>query len=225
LVEKSLHNSIKQWYFQQGDHLEEWIDGYLIDIVRGKRLIEIQTSNFSAIKEKLVNLVQRYPVRIVHPVSAFKWIVRLNTKREQISKRKSPKKGRIEDLFLELVYIPRMIEYSNFSIEVLMVRSEEYLIDDGRGSWRRRRWSIYDRQLVDVVGRETFQKPTDFLRFIPKNLPVKFTTKELAESLGIRINLAHKMTYTLRKSRLIQATGKRGRAILYSVGEKYEFNP
>jgi hypothetical protein len=220
LVEGSLHDSVKQWYFQQGDRLEEWIDGYLIDLVRGDQLIEVQTGNFSAIKEKLADLVQRHLVRVVYPVSALKWIVRLNKKGEQVSRRKSPKKGRVEELFSELVYIPQMIGNSNFSLEVLMVTSEEILIDDGRGSWRRRRWSISDRKLLDVVGRETFREPLDFLRLVPKNLPDEFTTKEMAKSMGIKTRLANKMTYTLRNSGLIHAIGKKGRAISYSLGKK-----
>ena len=50
LGEKSLHAELKQWYMQPGDLLEEMVDGFHIDIVRGKLLIEIQTTNFSSIK-------------------------------------------------------------------------------------------------------------------------------------------------------------------------------
>ena len=82
--------------------MEEWVDGYLIDIVRGDQLIEIQTGNFSAIKAKLEDLVRNHPVRLVHPIAQTKWIVRLDARGERISKRRSPRKGRLEDVFLEL---------------------------------------------------------------------------------------------------------------------------
>ena len=107
--ETSLHDEVKRWYAQPGDRLEEWVDGYLIDIVRDDQLIEIQTGNFSAIKAKLENLVRRHPVRLVHPIAQTKWIVRLDARGGRVSRRRSPRRGRVEDLFLELVYIPHLM--------------------------------------------------------------------------------------------------------------------
>jgi hypothetical protein len=218
--ETSLHDEIKRWYSQPGDLLEKWVDGYLIDIVRGDRLIEIQTSNFSAIKAKLEDLVKHHPVRLVHPIAQTKWIVRLDSRGKRVSKRRSPRRGRVEDLFLELVYIPRLMKETNFSLEALLVQSEEELIDDGRGSWRRRHWSIHDRRLLDVVGRTTFSTPVDILKLLPATLPEEFTTRELAESLQLRANIAQKMTYSLRHMDVIETIGKRGRAYNYIIKQK-----
>jgi hypothetical protein len=215
--ETSLHEAVKRWYAQPGDRLEAWVDGYLIDIVRDDRLIEIQTGNFSAIKAKLEDLVRQHQVRLVHPIAQTKWIVRLDARGGRVSRRRSPKRGRVEDLFLELVYIPHLMEDPKFSLEALMVHSEEELIDDGRGSWRRRRWSVHDRLLLDVVGRATFSAPADFKKLLPEALPEEFTTRELADILGLRANIAQKMTYCLRHMDVLDTIGKRGRARLYSI--------
>ena len=218
--ETSLHDAVKRWYAQPGDRLEAWVDGYLVDVVRGDMLIEIQTGNFSAIKTKLENLVQRHPVRLVHPIPQMKWIVRLNRQGERISRRRSPRRGRVEDLFLELVYIPHLMEEPNFSLEALMVHSEEELIDDGRGSWKRRRWSVHDRRLLDVVERTTFSAPADFRKLLPEALPEEFTTRELAEVLKMRASIAQKMTYCLRHMDVLDTIGKRGRARLYVLKQE-----
>lgn len=218
--ETSLHDEVKRWYAQPGDRLEEWVDGYLIDIVRDDQLIEIQTGNFSAIKAKLENLVRRHPVRLVHPIAQTKWIVRLDARGGRVSRRRSPRRGRVEDLFLELVYIPHLMEGPNFSLEALLVHSEEELIDDGRGSWKRRRWSVHDRRLLDVVERTTFSAPADFKKLLPEALPEEFKTRELAELLGLRVNIAQKMTYSLRQMDVIETIGKRGRANIYSIKQK-----
>lgn len=218
--ETSLHDEVKRWYAQPGDRLEEWVDGYLIDIVRDDQLIEIQTGNFSAIKAKLENLVRRHPVRLVHPIAQTKWIVRLDARGGRVSRRRSPRRGRVEDLFLELVYIPHLMEEPKFSLEALMVHSEEELIDDGRGSWKRRRWSVHDRRLLDVVERTTFSAPADFKKLLPEALPEEFKTRELAELLGLRVNIAQKMTYSLRQMDVIETIGKRGRANIYSLKQK-----
>ena len=41
-----------------------WVDGYLIDIVRGQLLIEVQTGNVSSIKSKVRDLLRSNVVRI-----------------------------------------------------------------------------------------------------------------------------------------------------------------
>ncbi|MEE8355198.1 MAG: hypothetical protein V3S09_05160 [Candidatus Bathyarchaeia archaeon] len=217
MVENSLHEGVKLWYAEPGDLIEENVEGYLIDVVRGEQLIEIQTGNFSAIKKKLAKLILHHRVRLVHPVSQRKWIVRIDPDGETISRRRSPRRGRVEDVFLELVYMPNLIQEPNFSLEVLLIHSEEILKNDGRGSWRRRGWSIHDRRLLEVVERHTFSEPRDFHRLLPDSLHPEFTTRQLSEALGLRRNIAQKMVYTLRHMEAIQATGKKGRARVYSI--------
>ncbi len=46
------------------------------------------------------------------------------------------------------------------------------------------------------------------------------TTRELAESLQLRANIAQKMTYSLRHMDVIVTIGNRGRANLYSIKQK-----
>jgi len=218
--EKSLHDAIKQWIARPDDQLEAEVDGYVIDIVRGDLLIEIQTGNFSALKSKLESLTEHHAVRVVHPISEQKWIVRVAADGETVlSRRRSPKRGRVEELFYELVYMPELLRSPNLSLEVLLIRSEEVLIHDGRGSWRRRGWSIHDRRLLEVVDRVVFSKPSDLLVLLPKALPKQFTVKDLAEALKLRPSNAQKMAYTLRHMGAISVTGKRGRALLYSREE------
>ena len=66
--EKSLHAALKDWYASPGDLTEHPVDGYVVDLVRGNELIEIQTRNFAAIKRKLSQLLEEHPVRLVHPI-------------------------------------------------------------------------------------------------------------------------------------------------------------
>src|SRR5690242_12785626 len=153
LNEKPLHASLKQWYARPGDRLEVPVDGFVIDIVRDDLLIEIQTRNLAAINSKLCRLTRSYQVRLVYPVVQEKWIVRSASG----VRRKSPKRGRLEDLFWELVSIPQLLSNPNFSLEVLMIREEEVRRYDGRRKrWRSKGWVIEGRRLVDVVDRRLF---------------------------------------------------------------------
>ncbi len=218
MVEFSLHDSIKEWYFEPGDKLEDSIGRYVIDIVRGEVLIEIQTKNFSTIKQKLEDLLKSHKVRLVYPIHLMKWIVRLEKGNLKIlSRRKSPKKGRVEEIFYELVYISDLLSEKNFSLEVVLVHSEELLVNDGNGSWRRNGWSIHDRKLLKVVDKKDFNSPENLRELLPIDLPPKFTTLDLAKSLALRISLARKMVYCLRKIEVISVIGKRGRMLLYSL--------
>jgi len=216
LKETSLHASLKTWYTREGDQQEVSFDGFVVDIVRGDLLIEIQTRNFSAIRPKLVRLVEQSAVHLVYPIPQQKWIVRqTGDNRTPLKRRKSPKHGRIEDLFTELVRLPQLISHPNFTLEVLFTHEEEIWRDDGRGSWRRKGWSIADRRLLAVVGSQGFASPADFCALLPASLPQPFDTQDLARSLNLPRGLAQKMTFCLRGMGALQMNGKRGRAWLY----------
>jgi hypothetical protein len=216
LNEKPLHASLKQWYARPGDRVEVVVDGFVIDIVRDDLLIEIQTRNFAAIKTKLTNLVHHHRVRLVYPIVQEKWIVRSATHNGKGSvRRKSPKRGRVEDLFWELVSIPQLLLNPNFSFEVLMIRGEEVRRYDARRRVRRG-WLMEGRRLLDVVDQRSFGHSADWLRFLPDGLE-SFTTSDLATRMNTGRELAQKMAYCLREARMIELIGKRGRANLYRV--------
>jgi hypothetical protein len=215
LGESSLHAALKAWYAQPGDRLEVDVDGFVADIVRGDLLIEIQTGNFSKLKGKLARLVSDHQVHLIYPVAAQKWIVRVDEDGQLVSRRKSPRRGRVEDLFKELVRIPTLLAEPAFSVEVALVHAEQVLRDDGLGSWRRKGWSVADQRLIEVVGSRRFGSPEDLADLLPEALPNPFTNRELADALKIRINLAQKMTYCLRKMKVITMVDKRGNALLY----------
>ena len=217
LNEKPLHASLKQWYARTGDRFEVPVDGFVIDIVRDDLLIEIQTRNFASIKSKLTTLVRSHRVRLIYPIVQEKWIVRSKTgDGSGAIRRKSPKRGRLEDLFGELVSIPHLLSNANFSLEVLMTRVEEVRRYDGKRAWRRRGWAIEGRRLLDVLDQRLFVQTADWLGCLPNGLEL-FTTSELATGMDTRRELAQKMAYCLREGRMIELIGRRGRANLYRV--------
>lgn len=214
LSEKSLHASLKNWYAKPGDKIEEKVGNYHIDILRGKHIIEIQTRSLAALKKKTAALADDYTIQIIHPIAKEKWIVRATKKGKEKSRRKSPKQGRIEDVFNELVNAPNLIQHKNVSLKVVFIQMEEIWVDDGKGSWRRKRWSIGDRRLVKVLDEVEFKSPSDFLSLLPKSLPKQFTNKQLAEQLNTPIRTVQKMTYAMRKMGILEVVGKEGRAYL-----------
>jgi len=211
--EQTLHNQLKAWYLETGDQLEGTVEGFVADIVRGDLLIEIQTGNFSMIRSKLKELLKTHKLRLVYPIAERKWVIRVDG--EKISKRRSRKRGRFEEVFNELIYIPNALANPAFSLEVLLIHMEETLVNNGLGSWRRRGWSVQDRRLLEVVGRMLFENPRDYLLLLPEELRGSFTSKDLAKASSMSLSLARKIMYCLNYAGVIKEEGKYGRSKLY----------
>lgn len=216
--EGSLHSAVKEWYKEYGDRLEAKVDNSIIDIVRGDLLIEVQTGNFGAIRKKLQRLVKSHKIRLVYPIAREKIITRVKASGyEVLSSRRSSKRGKLIDVFSELVRMPTLINEKNLTIEVLLVKEEEIRCEDGKGSWRRRGQSIVDKRLLEVYEKVEFKDKEDFLGVLPVDLCQPFTTNDLAAASGYRIGEARKIAYCLKKMGAISEVGKRGNSILYEV--------
>ncbi|MBL4889772.1 MAG: hypothetical protein JKX97_07110 [Candidatus Lindowbacteria bacterium] len=219
LKERSLHASLKTWLERPGDVFEVEIEGFLIDIVREEKdlLIEIQTKNFFALKRKLAILLENHQVRLVHPITSEKWLVKYDDSGEKVlERRKSPMRGKISDVFEELVSIPELFKNSNLTLQLLMIHEEEHRRDDGEGSRHRNGWSIKDRKLIEVSRSHLFSGPLAFRDFLPKGLPSEFTTTDIADASGEPRWVSQKVAYCLKKMGAIRQIGKRGRSYLYS---------
>ena len=218
LKESSLHASLKGWYFKPGDSLEMEVDGSIVDLVRCGMCIEFQTKHLYAIKKKVLKLLTAHPVRIVYPLTVEKHILRIDINTEAVlSRRKSPIKGSLFDIFNELVRITQLIGYDLFSFEALFIREEQVLVNDGAGSWRRKGWSVGDRRLIEVVGSTLFTEMDDYKKLIPKGLNDPFSVKDLAGAIHRPGYLASKMAYSLREMGAIEIVGKKGNAYLYKM--------
>ncbi len=216
LNEKALHADLKAWCLQPGDRTEVPFEGYVIDIVRGDLLIEIQTRNFSAIKAKLLTLTAHCPVRLLYPIAQQKWIVKLPTNGNgKQDRRKSPKHGTLFHLFDELVSFPELLSNPNFSLHIVSIQEEELRRHDKRRGWRRKGWITHERRLLQVMEEHFFENPQDLERLIPTNLSDMFTTADLAKALKTSRRLAQKMAYCLVRMNLFTRLGKRGNAIVY----------
>lgn len=217
LNERPLHAALKAWYARPGDRLEVSVEGFVVDIVRGDLLIEIQTRGFASLKRKLLHLTVHHPLRLVYPIARDKWIVRVGKDGEgRLGRRKSPKRGAVVQLFQELVSFPELVARPGFSIDVLLIQEEEIREQDGRRGWRRRGWITQERRLLQVVGRHRFEGPADVGALVPPDLAEPFTTGDLAGAIGQRRRLAQRMAYCLRKLGIIVPEGKVGNAILYA---------
>ena len=193
------------------------MDGYVVDILRGDLIIEIQTANFSGIARKMRDLVSRHQVRLVYPIPRDVWIMKSPQKKGgDVTRRKSPKHLDVIDVFDELVSFPELIAHENFQLEVVLTQEERLQAFDGRKGWRRRGWVTIERRLLEVHGTVSLRNRADYMSLIPIGLPDEFLTSDIANTLGRPRTLAQKVAYCLRKCGFIEQVGSAGNAIIYS---------
>ena len=217
LNEGALHAQLKEWCRRPRDRVEQRVGPYVVDLVRGGLLIEIQTGNFAPLRRKLDELLRTHRVRLVAPVALTRRIVRVSADGVVLSARRSPKAGRLEDVFARLVSIPALLAHERFELEIVLTHQEEVRMFEPGRAYRRRGWVVAGRSLTSVEGSVAVASLGDALALLPHGLPPSFDTGELAQAAGIDRRLAQQMTYCLRHAGGLAATGKRGRAALYQL--------
>ncbi|HPO48838.1 MAG TPA: hypothetical protein PLO89_00790 [Spirochaetota bacterium] len=220
LKEKKLHSEIKKYISGDTTLHEKEVEGFLIDVVKDQTLFEVQTGNFSNIKNKLDVLLKNHKVRLVYNIPALKIIKNLDAKGDVVSVRKSPKKGKICDAAKELIYIADIVTRDNFSFEIIFTKEEEVRIDDQKGSWRRKGLSVKERNLLEVIDNKLFLAKNDYIELLPekfRNPEITFSSSDIKNELKRTASLSRKIIYFLKKINLIEKADKNGNLIIYRI--------
>ena len=217
-METTLHRQLKDEFCDPGAHLEVKLGNYRIDVVCGRRLIEIQRSGLASIRDKIQRLLEEgYTVDVVKPLVMRKRLIKLSKKGgREIDRRWSPTKGSILDLFDELIYFTRVFPHPNLTLITPMIQIEEIRYP-GHGRRRRKRsndFIVHDRQILELEDACFFRTLEDLHQLLPSDLPEPFTTKQLAEQLEIPRDQAQKIAYVLRKTGAAIEVGKEVNALL-----------
>jgi len=214
LNESALHAQLKRLSAPAGSAFEVPIGGYVVDAVCGGLLIEVQTRNLGAMREKLAALLPEHRVRVVLPVARTKWLEKVHPD-GRIERRKSPKPGRVEQLFSELVSAPGLFEHPNLELEVVLIEEVESRRFEAGKAWRRRGWVVCGRRLERVHERLVFREPAELLALLPPSLEGPFTTADYAAHARLPRRLAQQAAYCLHALALLERVGKSGNAHVY----------
>lgn len=221
-METTLHRQLKSLYAADPEQKEVALGRYRIDAIDDAgRLVEVQCAGLGAIRSKIGKLVRSHDVVVIKPVVATRLLVKRNRKRGRIvSQRRSPSRGRLVDVFEELVHFVTVFPHDRLALEVAVVDIEEHRLPPRSKRRFHRRYRVEDRVLLAVNERITLQRPADLGRLLPTGFPQgSFTTSELAEQNEIPRWLAQKAAYCLRKTGAAAVVGKKGNAIVYEVDD------
>lgn len=225
LGEKSLHSALKFYYEPDASLHEREAMGFVADILNEDGATEIQTRNLFAMKRKLEAYLPALPVTLVHPVIRSRRIIYMDPDTGELSRpRLSPKKGRTEDAFLELVHIREALNSPNLMIVLPLVDAEEYRIRDA-GRKRRRGGSSplkYELLPTALIDETVIAEREDWLRFLPEALlageqSAPFTVDELSKAAELPRRTASAMCAVLLAAGALERR-RQGRSYFYSIG-------
>jgi hypothetical protein len=217
LREGALHAALKRWLARPGDRLEVPVEGYVIDLVRScGELVEVQTGGFSPLRAKLDALLDRHPMRIVHPVPAERRIVRVDEDGTVLSHRRSPRRPGAAAVFDGLVSFPTLLSHPHLTVEVLLCREDHVRAPSPRRGRRFMR-DPGERRLVAVLSRVELGCAADAAALLPPLGAEPFSTRELAAAMDVALPLAQRTAACLRALAVFEPAGRRGHAPLYRL--------
>lgn len=220
LQEKTLHAVLKRFYEPDIAHQEFRIGKYVADIFRGDEIIEIQTRNFNAMRNKLTLFLEQYPVTIVYPIIHTKWLCWIDETTGEVSKkRKSPKVGSTYDAYYELYKIKQFLTHPNLHLCLVLVDAEEYRLLNGWSRDRKKGSTRYDRIPVKLVDEFYVGSPKEYDCMIPENLPEPFNSQDFAKCAGISIGNARLALNILHYIGAVTRVGKKGNTYLYQLAK------
>jgi hypothetical protein len=217
VMETTLHRQLKRIYATDASSTEVVLGRFRIDAVRDDELIEIQCASLSAIRNKSQQLLRRHRLRVVKPVVLRTRIVkRKHADGTTTSRRMSPKRGHILDLFDELIYFTRVFPHPNLVLEVPLIHVQETRLPAKK---RRRRWHrdyrVHDICLESIEGRHEFRHPGDLLELFDLPDADDFDTAQLARVIDRPRWFAQKIAYVLRNVGAIEAADRTRSGIRY----------
>ena len=226
LGEKSLHSSLKYYYEPDASLHERETLGFIADIRNENGVIEIQTRNLFSMKRKLESFLSEYEVTIVHPVIRRRRLIYLDSDTGELSRpRLSPRKGRTEDAYRELVHIREFIGRPGLHVIVPLVDAEEYRMR-GAGKSRRRGGNAdlkYELLPTELVSETRLFTPKDHIGLLPERFFENgklrpFTVSELASELKLARMTASAMCAVMCSCGALTRERK-GRAFVYCMEE------
>ena len=212
LAEKSVHAVLKNYYAPSKDALEVAVNGFVADIcdTASNSISEIQTRQFYSMKNKLKAFLPEFDVTIIYPVALGKYVYNIDPDSGSVlSKRKSPKKRSIYEIFVEMYGIRDFIRDPHLHFKIVTLDVEEYRYKGLSEQHGRKTRILSDTVPVRILEEIDIYEPRDLIMFLPEELGNEFTRSSLAATAGINKNLAGYVAGLLYVAGLVTRDGSR----------------
>lgn len=241
--ESDLHSTLKKIYaLESNGNMEVKLDDtpWICDIqAEDGNIIEIQTSNLSALTEKAGYILETgRNLKIVHPIAAVKWLEVYDGKGNLLHRKKSPKKMTIFDSLRSMTQICPFFLHEKCMLEVLyceiteMRRETKNPCQTTNKSRRHlKNWLPMGKRLDKIIKKERFTGKSDWLSLVPIELreskdengnSLPFRTCDLQKAIESSKSKkdsrwASLLIWILVKMELLELAEKRGRSKFYEL--------
>lgn len=240
--ESDLHATLKKIYaLESNGTTEVKLDDtpWICDILdENGNVIEIQTSNLSALTEKAGYILETgRKLRIIHPIAETKWIELYDTSGELLHRKKSPKKANFYDSLRGMTQICTLFLNVNLELEILYCEISELRrktagLSQNHTKTRRhlKDWVPMGKRLEKITRKERFSTKEDWEKLIPESLRIKNKdglapefracdlTREIKKEKGAKIaRWGTLLIWILVKMQILKITEVKGRSKFYSV--------
>lgn len=217
--ESSLHAELKKIYAKdfQGK-TETEISGYICDVVADKNIYEIQTSNISKLKNKIIDLSPDYSITVFYPIAQKTIIKKIAPSGDIISERKSPKQLTEFSIFKEITGILPLLKMGIINIELLYttqriirVQTETPVQLANKSRRFKKNWFQQDKELIEITGKESIKTTEDLIQLVSRIIDIEkpFTLNTLKQTRAKQF--AGLIIWVFNKLELISQTDSKQR--------------
>lgn len=227
--ESQLHKTLKLLFAARTHGTTEVeYKNFILDIVaKDESVIEIQTANLSALKEKVrLLLADKKRVTIVTPLVTEKRIETRSTDGTLLSSRKSPKKESVYSKLREMTGLVEFLTARNFEVIFVDARVIEQRVrgtekTDTPNKSRRfyKDWIKVGKRLAEFNGETSYKGKKAWLGLLPESLRDReFSSKDVKRELRCGdAKYAGVLLWVLAKAGLIECVRKDGNLKVYCV--------
>ncbi len=220
LSEKTMHRVIKSYLELRPECHEIKVGRFHADIKNEAGIFEIQTRSLAPLRKKLDAFLPEYPVTVVVPLAAQKYVSWIDMETGVVSKRhKSPKKESFYTAAREIYSLRDQLLHPHFSLLLLSMETEEFRFLNGWSKDKKKGSVRCDRIPLALLDEIRLSKPADYVRFLPKQLPQTFTTAQFGAIGNIPKRSQWYVVALFCRLGLLAPCGKCGRSNLYRVND------
>ena len=174
------------------------------------------------LRRKLQCFLPNYPVRIVLPIAAVRWLIWVDPQSGELLSRRRCAPGSPLLLFRELYSILDLLWPDSLRVTLAMLECEEYRLKDGRGPDGKK--GAHRSQLLPLRLMEEIELscPADLLTLLPP-LPEQFHSAELRRLTRARPRAVSYVIQVLRRLNLIEQIGVENRFHIYRLTKDPSF--
>ncbi len=213
LNEKTIHNTLKNYYCEEISH-EAKIGDFYADAAGENGIIEIQTANFLKLNKKLSGMLRACHVTVVYPFEKIVHNFSINEQTGEVFSSSKRSNNSYSEFFLELYRIKAFLTNPNLTICIaqLEIEKKSYYKDNRRIRYK---GMLKEKLPVRYIKEIRLDSKEDYLQFIPDGLPEQFTKKDLSKLC--KSTDSSIMLEILEYVGAVKRVGKKGNAIIYSL--------